>query len=66
MSMSVNIPVLQPAAKPTYSSGGTAGIDSDGDHDGSKPGDTDGAAAATTPPPSNPTATVGNNVNTYA
>jgi hypothetical protein len=42
--------------------------DSDGDNDGSKPGEVESAEAQTlkTPVPPKPTETVGNNINTYA
>jgi len=45
-----------------------AQVDSDGDHDGSKPGEVESAEAQTlkTPVPPKPTETSGNYVNTYA
>ncbi|MBV8123500.1 MAG: hypothetical protein JO370_05395 [Paucibacter sp.] len=43
-------------------------VDSDGDHDGSKPGEIESAEAQTlkTPTPPKPTDTAGNHINTYA
>jgi len=46
----------------------TGAVDSDGDHDGSKPGEIESAEAQTMkmPTPPKPTETAGNYVNTYA